>query len=740
MGGSIEPKGGLSSQAYRELKPGEEYQPYIPASEAPAEFTLKSIFFGCLIGVVFGAANAYLGLKVGLTVSASIPAAVMAVAFFRMFRKLTGDGTILETNMVQTIGSAGESLAAGVAFTIPALFIWGMTPSQTEIFLIALFGGFLGILFMIPLRRYLIAQEHGRLPYPEGTACAEVLVASQGDTSKARRLFQGLGIGAAYQLLMHNKFFGLWSKEPTTHLPHFKGAEVGAEITPELLGVGYIIGPKIAAVMLSGGILGWMVLIPLMTFFGDSVGTPIYPETVTLIRDMEPIQIWSRYVRYIGAGGVAFAGIFALIKSLPVIVQSFKAGLANLGGGASDETVPRTERDFSMKFILGGAVAAAVCIGVFLASDLFEGEVVEAIVAGILIVVFSFFFVTVSSRIVGLLGSSSNPVSGMTIATLLVTCLIFMSAGLHELPNAKIAVLIVGAFVCIAAAIAGDTSQDLKTGFLVGATPFNQQKGEFVGLLASALSMGMVMALLKDGIVSGDLPAPQANLMKLVVDGVIGGNLPWALVISGMFIAAFVEMLGISSLAFAVGLYLPMSLSTPIMVGGLIRMYVNSRKKDPDIEEKREAGVLFSSGLIAGAALAGVMVVGLVGLEADKILSIVQRPGIHLDVAAGTTVKLDGKEQTGNLFVSPEEFSEERPTRTWQVEIQPRTGALLISEVTLKAGDKIYLGIAENPDGSLKVATRSQSRNANAFGVFAFLLLAGSLLWVTLAKPAGKKS
>ncbi len=643
----------LSPKAY-EVVDGKEYPSFVPASESPLEFTLKAVVIGIIIGSVFGAANAYLGLKVGLTVSASIPAAVMAVAIFRIFFR---EGTILETNIVQTVGSAGESLAAGVIFTIPAFFIWGLEPSKLEISVIAIVGGTIGVLFMIPLRRYLIVQEHGKLPYPEGTACAEVLVAGQGDISKAKTLFQGMGIGALYQALMHNRLFGLWSKEPASHIPGFRGAEIGAEVTPELLGVGYIIGPQIAAIMLSGGIFGWLVLIPLITLFGEHCASPIYPEISNLIKDMGPGQIWSRYIRYIGAGGVAFAGIFSLVKSIPVIISSFKAGFSQLGKNSGETTV-RTDLDLPMSVIVGGSLFLAVAATIFLNMTVFHSISMSAI-TGILIVVFGFFFVTVSSRIVGLLGSSSNPISGMTIATLLLTCVIFILAGMAGMPNVKVAILTVGAFVCIAAAIAGDTSQDLKTGFLVGATPKHQQVGEFIGVVTSGLTMGFVMYLLKDGITTGELPAPQANLMKLVIDGVIGGNLPWNLVLSGMFIALGVELLGINSLAFAVGLYLPLSLSVPIMAGGIIRWILEKRTSDPDLEEKRESGVLYSSGLIAGAALTGVFIMVLMGIaeKSPGLLEGINKPGIHIASTQLSNIEINGQPMTGLYHkVSPAVF------------------------------------------------------------------------------------
>lgn len=770
-GDNMSQKDRLSPKAY-EIVDGKDYPSFVPASETPLEFTLKAVIIGIIIGSVFGAANAYLGLKVGLTVSASIPAAVMAVAIFRIFFK---QGTILETNIVQTVGSAGESLAAGVIFTIPAFFIWGLEPSKLEITVIAIVGGAIGVLFMIPLRRYLIVQEHGKLPYPEGTACAEVLVAGQGDISKAKTLFQGMGIGALYQALMHSRLFGLWSKEPATHIPGFKGAEIGAEVTPELLGVGYIIGPQISAIMLSGGIVGWLVLIPLICLFGEHCASPIYPELSTLIKDMGPGQIWSRYIRYIGAGGVAFAGIFSLIKSIPVIVSSFKAGFSQLGKNSGEVVTARTDQDLPMSVIIGGALFLAVAATVFLNMTIFHSFSMSAI-AGLLIVVFGFFFVTVSSRIVGLLGSSSNPISGMTIATLLLTCIIFILAGMAGMPNVKIAVLTVGAFVCIAAAIAGDTSQDLKTGFLIGATPKYQQIGEFIGVVSSGLTMGFVMYLLKDAITTGELPAPQANLMKLVVDGVIGGNLPWNLVISGMFIALGVELLGINSLAFAVGLYLPLSLSVPIMAGGIIRWILERRKSDPDLEEKRETGVLYSSGLIAGAALTGVCIMVLMGFAESSpgLLEGINKPGIHIASTQLSNIEIKGQPITGNYYkVSPAEYpaTDEIVEKISQAKIAqrelkaatpPDTAAIdaktaeIVSlneqlqkaktlvfslkanlngspvEQTIELG-KWELAYISTADGKLEVSGEAAGNQSR--GVIAFLILCATLAYFAMRKP-----
>ncbi|MFB6262269.1 MAG: OPT family oligopeptide transporter, partial [Bradymonadaceae bacterium] len=498
-------RGGLPPEAYEDVA-GEDYQPYVSADEELPELTPRALIVGIVIGTVFGAANAYLGLRVGLTVSASIPAAVLGVAVFRTM----GGGSILETNIVQTVGSAGESLAAGVIFTLAGLYIWDLAPTYTTIFTIAVLGGSLGILFMIPLRSFLIVGEHANLPYPEGKACGEVLVAGEQEASKVKSLFAGLGIGGLYQALMHSKLFNLWRDEPTAKIPGFKGAEVGATVTPELLGVGYIIGPRIAAVMLGGGAIGWLVFIPLIETIGASLGAPVYPATQTVIAEMEPIQIWSNYVRYIGAGAVAVGGFMTLIKSLPIVWSSFKKGLdVVIGEGEEEADIPRTQQDLSPTIFITLLVGIIVVLAVLPPSIMPAGPVGAALMA-----LFGFFFVTVSSRIVGLIGSSSNPVSGMTIATLLVTALIFVALGRAEHENVRFAVLAVGAVVCIAAAVAGDTSQDLKTGFLVGATPRRQQIAEFVGVASSALAMGFVLNLLNEayGIGSAQLSAPQATI------------------------------------------------------------------------------------------------------------------------------------------------------------------------------------------------------------------------------------
>ncbi|MCO4783445.1 MAG: oligopeptide transporter, OPT family [Candidatus Cloacimonetes bacterium] len=723
----MEEKKGLSPLAY-EVIDGDEYPPFVPAEENMPELTMKAIVIGALIGAVFGAANAYLGLRVGLTVSASIPAAVMAVAIFKVLR----NGTLLETNMVQTIGSAGESLAAGVCFTIPAFFLFGLNPSQFQIVIVSILGGVMGVLFMIPLRKYLIVKEHGKLPYPEGTACAEVLIAGQGDVSRAKPLFYGMGLGGLYQFFMNSDTLAMWAKGPEIHFKamseKFSGMLLAAEITPELLGVGYIVGPRIAAIMFAGGLLGWFVMIPMIMMFGQYIDVAIYPETTTALKDMTEWEIWSKYVRYVGAGGVAFAGIFSLIKSIPVIIQSFSAGIKGLASGSNKEE-KRTQQDLPMNFILFGSLALAVAIAVYLCSTVFQSNLMAGGIAAVLVVVFSFFFVTVSSRIVGLLGSSSNPISGMTIATLILTCIAFLAAGLGGMENVSIAVLSVGAFVCIAAAIAGDTSQDLKTGFLAGATPKKQQIGEFIGVIAAGLTMGSVMYLLKDGIVSGEYPAPQANLMKIVVEGVMGDSLPWALVMAGVFVAIFIEMLGINSLAFAVGLYLPMSLSVPIMIGGLIRLWIDSSTKDPKQEDRRESGVLYCSGLIAGAALVGLLIAGMISMRndyslAESINKALKGPGIVFSDSTNKSLKVDKKDVSGKYDSTNLQFKDE--TEVKKVYVQwTADGKTHNQSLDVKKWDKKWVKVSGD-----KLDVSSQVPHAENKGIFAFLLLALSLVWI----------
>ena len=575
----------------------EEFKPYVAAERAVPEFTIRSIVLGVVLGIVFGAANAYLGLKVGMTVSASIPVAVISMA---ILRGLMRGGTILENNMVQTIGSAGESLAAGVIFTIPAMILLGIGDvGLLKIMVLALLGGWLGVLFMIPLRRYLIVSQHKKLPYPEGTACAEVLVAGDTGGTKAKKVFFGVAWGAVFKFLMDPHGLALWKETPSWRLPVPQGAQVSVETLPSLLGVGFIIGPKISAYMLSGGVLGWLVFIPLFYALGSRIAEPLFLASVP-ISQMEPIDVWHNYIRYIGAGAVAVGGIMSLVRAVPTVVESVKLGLSKAYKTIGIVKAKRTDRDLPLKLV--AAVAIAMGIAIWLLPQVNIG-----LVGGFATVIFSFFFVTVSARIVGILGSSSNPASGMTIATLLGTSAIFVLFGIGGTAGMA-AALSVGAVVCISICIAGDTSQDLKTGFLVGATPRLQQIGEFLGVLTSAVFVGGTLFILHEGygIGSAALPAPQATLMKMVVQGVFQGKMPWTLITVGAFAALVVELFGISSLPFAVGLYLPLELTTPIMMGALVKSAVEKRGHAERLKGRGEGGILFSSGLIAGGALVGI--------------------------------------------------------------------------------------------------------------------------------------
>jgi putative OPT family oligopeptide transporter len=582
------------------------------------ELSPLSIILGILIGILFGAANAYIGLKVGMTVSASIPAAVISMAILRgVLRR----GSLGENNMVQTIGSVGESLAAGMIFTIPALFVFAytennpdMAPSIAEMTLWGGIGGLLGVLFMVPLRRLLIVREHGKLPYPEGTACAEVLQSGQQGGAGARAVFAGLGVGAIYEFV---RGLGFWREEATQRLPLLK-TEFGLKVEPALLGVGYILGIRIAGYMLAGAVLGWFVIIPAISFFGANVTEPIFPAAQP-IAQMEPFDIWNRYLRYIGAGAVVLGGLVSLFKSFGTIGTS----LFHMVAGR--KTTERTDRDIPLPILLllFAAVGAAMWFApqYGLAHDFLRQIPVIACV-----LVFGFFFVTVSSRLVGVVGGSSNPASGMTIATLLGTALLVVmlgdQIGLDLSPTQqKMAIISVGALVCIAICIAGDCSQDLKTGYLVKATPWKQQFGEIIGVITAAGALAAVIWLCNDryGFFQDEahpnaLLSPQANLMKLLVQGVVDQELPWPLILTGMAAALVVELLGIPSLPFAVGLYLPLSLSTPIMAGGLVRWFVDRTRKAPTSSEAHDPGVLTSSGLVAGQGLVGVFFVGVAAL------------------------------------------------------------------------------------------------------------------------------
>ena len=601
-------KDGLSQKAYVPIEEGDSYDPFVPAGESPAEFTIKAVGLGILFGIIFGAANAYLGLRAGLTISTSIPVAVMTVAVFRALATVGVRGSILETNISQTTGSASSSLASGVIFTLPALFMWGMPPELLQMTLLAMSGGLLGILFMIPLRRFLIEREHGKLPYPEGTACAEVLVANEIGGGRARFVFYGLGGGALFKFL--TSWINVIPGDAHLKIPFLKKGEVGMDLSAALFGVGYILGPRIAAVMVGGGLLSWLVIIPAIAYWGDARTEPFFPETLQIIRDMSPSQIWSRYVRYIGAGAVATAGIITLIRSIPVMISSFRIGAAQLSERVGGNSAPtqRTGSDLPLRVVGIGVVAiAAVLIFVPQVFGAVGGVGIRA-VAAVCVVIFAFFFVTVASRIVGLVGVTSNPTSGMTIAALLGTASIFLLFGWTDAAG-KAAALTVGCVVAIAASISGDTSQDLKTGFLLGATPRRQQTSELIGVLTSAVFVCLtVLALGKGfGFGSTELPAPQATLMKLVIDGVLDQNLPWTLVAMGAGIAIVCEVLRIPSLPFAVGVYLPVSTMTPIFVGGLIRLWMErTAKSEKAAADRRERGVLLGSGFVGGEGLLGV--------------------------------------------------------------------------------------------------------------------------------------
>ena len=575
------------------MKKEHEFQPYIPAEKTPPEFTVTSVISGVILAVVFGAANAYLGLRVGLTVSASIPAAVISMGVLRVILKRD---SILESNMVQTIGSAGESLAAGAIFTIPALFLWAEegaapAPDPWEIFLIALCGGLLGVSFMIPLRNALIVKEHKTLPYPEGTACAEVLLAGEKTGSGAGSVFIGMGIAALIKLI--TDLLRLAKGVISVPVRALK-TMFSVQIYPALLGVGYICGARIASYMFAGGILGWFVLIPAIAIFGGD--TVLYPGTVPISQMYETggaSALWSSYIRYMGAGAVAAGGMISLIRSLPLIINAFRTSVKSFGSKGNGS---RTEKDLDIRATIG--ISAAVIILLWLAPI-----VPVSLLGAAFIAIFGFFFATVSSRMTGLVGGSNNPVSGMTIATLLV-CTILLKLTGENGARAMTAAIAIGSVICIIASVAGDTSQDLKTGFILGATPKKQQIGELIGITAAAAAIGGVMLLLNSawGFGSEELAAPQATLMKMIVEGVLEGNLPWALVFMGVFIAASMELLGIPVLPVAIGLYLPFELTAAIMIGGLIRLAADKKGK------ASADGILFCSGLIAGEGLAGILI------------------------------------------------------------------------------------------------------------------------------------
>ncbi len=615
-------KKGLSYQAYKPLEEGQEYEPYVAASESPDEFTVKAVLAGILFGIVFGAANAYLGLRVGLTISTSIPVAVLTVAAFRTLALAGVRSSILEANTSQTVGSASSSVASGVIFTLPALFLWELDPTLLQMTLLAMCGGLLGVLFMIPLRRFLIAGEHGKLPYPEGTACAEVLVASETGGSRAKNVFLGLLSGALVKFV-----FGWMHALPdklTLKIPFLRKGEVASEVSAALLGVGYILGPRTAAIMVGGGLLSWVVIIPAIAYIFDSRAEPLYPETLKTVSEMAAREVWNRYVRYIGAGAVATAGLLTLIRSLPTMIESFRIGSRQLRkrllvrtGDAVDEE-PRTQNDLPLSVVGWGALTIGLVLA-FVPQVFGIESMVTRVVAAVLVVVFAFFFVTVSSRIVGLVGVTSNPTSGMTIATLLATSGVFLVMGWTG-DLGKAAALTVGCVVAIAASIAGDTSQDLKTGFLLGATPRRQQIGELIGILTCAIFVCWTVIQIGStwGFGSEEIPAPQATLMKVVIEGVLDSSLPWGMVLVGVGLALVVEAARIPSLPFAVGVYLPVATMVPVFFGGLLRYYAEKRASDDaEATDRRERGVLFGSGLVGGEGLLGVAIAFFAGITSQ---------------------------------------------------------------------------------------------------------------------------
>ncbi len=583
-----------------------DFKPYIPASRVTPEITITSIVVGVILAVVFGAANAYLGLRVGMTVSASIPAAVIAMGIIRVIMR---KNSILESNIVQTIGSAGESLAAGAIFTLPALFIWASEdkyagqitkPDMVEIALIALVGGLLGVLFMVPLRNALIVKEHGVLPYPEGSACAEVLLAGENGGSSATTVFAGMGFAALFKFIIDG--LKVVAGEVAVTIKGF-GGTIGTQIYPAVMSVGYICGARISSYMFAGGVLSWMVLIPLILLFGGNA--VLYPESTRTVAEVfaqdGAYGIWGSYIKYIGAGALAAGGIISLVKSLPLIVKTFTGAVKSMTGAGKASDV-RTEKDLNIGFVL--IAIAVLTIAVWLIPT-----IPVNLIGAFIIVVFGFFFATVSSRMVGLVGSSNNPVSGMAIATVLIATLILKFTGATGIKG-MVSAIAIGSIICIVSAIAGDTSQDLKTGFLLGATPKKQQIGEIIGVVAAALAIGGTLYLLDSawGFGTKELAAPQATLMKTVIEGVMDGNLPWGLVLSGVCIAVVIELIGIPVLPFAIGIYLPVHLNACIMVGGLVRLFIDKLKK-PEDEKKRIAnnGILFCSGMIAGEGLVGIL-------------------------------------------------------------------------------------------------------------------------------------
>ena len=595
-----------------------EFKPYIPADKVVPEFTVTSIVIGIILAVVFGAANAYLGLLVGMTISASIPAAVISMGIIRVILRRD---SILENNIVQTIGSAGESLAAGAIFTLPALFLWAEEgkiefPSMITIFFIALFGGLLGVCFMVPLRQALIVEEHGTLPFPEGTACAEVLLAGEEGGAKAGTVFTGLGIAAVYKFIADG--LKLFPSEIGYAFKGYAGSQIGIQVLPSLAGVGFICGPKISSYMLAGGALSWFVLMPAIALFGGDA--TIYPGTVSInemLATNGPSDLWGNYIKYIGAGAVATGGIISLIKTFPLIVRTFKQAMSSMSKKHAQKAALRTQQDLPMPVLLVILVAIVILIWIiptFPVSPL----------GSLIIVIFGFFFASVSSRMVGLIGSSNNPVSGMAIATLIIATLLLKATGTDG-TTGMVGAIAIGGVICIVAAIAGDTSQDLKTGFIVGATPKKQQLAEMIGVVVSAAAIGGVLYLLNEawGYGSEQIPAAQATMMKMLVEGIMNADLPWALIFIGVFVAIVVEILKVPVMPFAVGMYLPFSLSAGIMAGGIVRYIVEKIKgTDEEKKERADRGVLFTSGMIAGEGIMGIVLAVLAVVKVDSVINL----------------------------------------------------------------------------------------------------------------------
>lgn len=608
------------------------FKPYIPAEKIMPEMTVLSVIMGCLLAIVFGAANAYLGLRVGMTVSASIPAAVISMGVIRVIMKRD---SILENNYVQTLGSAGESLAAGAIFTLPAMFLWAKEglmdkPNLIEIMLLCLVGGLLGVFFMVPLRNAIIVKEHGVLPYPEGTACAEVLLAGEEGGESAKTVFAGLGIAAAFKFVIDGlKAVPSEINTPSHGIGNY-GGQIGTQIYPAVFSVGYICGPRISSYMFSGGLISWLFIIPLIVLFGgDAIMYPGTAPISQMFAEGGTSAIWGSYVRYVGAGALAAGGIISLIKSLPLIVRTFRDSMKDLAKGQGSSAL-RTDQNLSMKTVI-------ICIAVIIVVSAFLPQIPVGIGGAILITIFGFFFASVSSRMVGIVGSSNNPVSGMAIATLLFSTIILKACGDTGASGMKTAIAI-GTIICIIAAIAGDTSQDLKTGYLVGATPKKQQIGEIIGVIVSAVTIGVVLYLLDAawGFGSKELGAPQAILMKMIIEGIMGGKLPWALVITGIVLAVVVEILGIPVLPFAIGVYLPVQLNACIMIGGLVRLYFDKKKYRDEKEKKSTVnrGILYCSGMIAGEGIIGIVLAILAVAGVSDAIDLSAK--MHLSPAAGT--------------------------------------------------------------------------------------------------------